>query len=175
MGAPEHVPAVPGSTVRSYSSPPRRAGSWRADRPGELPGRQPAGERLGTPGPDQGYALTLAGRFAGRLQLEEGESEADALAGAAAIGMKRAGLFGRAPVIHDVEAGLAVWGYLDANVDPALVELRRQWFEEVHHPHHYMELRRVVDAVPADLLRQSLDDIEVAYAESWRDCLDLGA
>lgn len=173
MGAPEHVPTDPTAEVRSYASPPRRAGSWLADRPGELSGPQPSGGRLGTPGPDQGYALTLAARFEGRLQLAEGEEEADALAGGAAIAMKRSGLFGRAPILQDVEAGLVVWGLLDANADPGLVEVRREWFEEVHHAHHYMALRRVVDAVPADLLRQSLDDIEVAYAEGWADCLDL--
>jgi len=175
MGAPEFVPTSRADTTRSYSSPPRRAGSWNANRPGDLVGRQPEGDRLGTPGPDQGYALTLAARFEGRVKLAEGEHEADALAGAAAIAMKRSGLFGRAPVIFDVEAALAVWGFLDPRPDPALVEVRREWFEEIAHDHHYMERRRVVDAVPAELLRQSHDDIEVAYAEGWRDCLDLEA
>lgn len=173
MGAPEFVPVPSDAAPRTYSSPPRRAGSWNADRPGDLVGRQPEGDRLGTPGPDQGYALTLAARFKGRLELTDGEHEVDALAGAAAIAMKRSGLFGRAPVIHDVQAGLAVWGYLDDTPDPALVDARRTWFEEIGHDHHYTERRQVVDAVPADLLRQSLDDIEVAYAEGWRDCLDL--
>lgn len=173
MGAPEYVPTTPQDEVRSYASPPRRPASWRADRPGEVVGRWPEGDRLGTPGPDQGYAIGLADRFQGRLQLHDGDDEADALAGASAIGMKRAGLFGRAPVVHDIEAGLCLWGYLDADVDPVLVELRRGWFEEVHQAHHYMELRRVVDAVRDEVLHQSLDAIAAAYADDWRACLDL--
>jgi hypothetical protein len=173
MGAPEYVPAS-SSPVRTYSSPPRRAGSWTADRPGELEGRQPEGGRLGTPGPDAGYALSLAARLRGRLHLLDGEHEADALAGAAAIGMKRAGLFGRAPVLHDVQAGLVVWGFLDDPADADLAELRRELFAEIHHVHHYELLRHVADAVPADLLRQSLDDIEVAHAELGIAALDLG-
>lgn len=174
MGAPEYVPLKPATKVRSYSSPPRRPGSWRAQRPGELVGRQPEGERLGTPGPDPGYALTLAGRFGDSLQLHDGESRSDVLSGAAAIAMKRAGLFGRAPVSADVELALVVWGYLDANVEEALVELRQEWFAEIHaQQHHYMERRRVADAVSEELLRRSPAEIKAAYEADWRSCLDL--
>jgi hypothetical protein len=163
MAAPEHVPTKPTTLVRSYGSPPRRPTPWVADRPGEIRGRQPEGEQLGTPGPDQGYALALARRFAGGLHLTAGESEADALAAAAAIAMKRSGLFGRAPIVHDVRIGLTVWGLLDAAADPELVELRRGWFEEVHHVHHYTELRR------------THTDVAALHAADWRACLDLDA
>ncbi len=173
MGAPEYVPLKPATKVRRYGSPPRREGSWRAERPGELSGRQPEGERLGTPGPDAGYALTLAARFSDSLQLHEGESAADVLAGAAAVAMKRAGLFGRAPIGPDVEIGLVVWGYLDANVADELVEIRRSWFAEIHSTHHYMERRRVADAVSEDLLRGTASAIKSAYEDDWRACLDL--
>ena len=151
MAAPEHVPVVGTRPVRSYSSPPRRAGSWTADRPGELVGRQPAGEHLGTPGPDQGYALTLVEQFRDRLVL------------------------GRAPVVHDVTVALTVWGCLDAGADPELVSVRREWFEEVHHVHHYPELRRIVDAVPASVLVLPHTVVEAQYARDWRSCVDLGA
>lgn len=173
MGAPRHVPNRPATTVRSYSSPPRRPTSWRADRPGELKGPQPEGERLGVPGPDAGYALTLAERFRDSLQLHGGESDSDVLAGAAAIAMKRAGLFGRAPIGADVEVGLVVWGYLDANVEQELVSVRQDWFEEIHTRHFYMERRRVVDAVRDELLLRSPEEIEAAYDRDWRACLDL--
>ena len=173
MGAPEYVPLKPATKVRSYGSPPRRAGSWRADRPGELVGRQPDGDRLGTPGPDAGYALTLAARFSDSLQLHDGEHTPDVLSGAAAVAMKRSGLFGRAPISADVEIGLVVWGYLDANVEQELVDLRRQWFEEIHTPHHYTERRRVADAVPEDVLRGTPAEIKAAYEADWRSCLDL--
>ena len=173
MGAPEYVPVDRTRTLRSYSSPPRRPGSWKADRPGELVGRQPEGELLGTPGPDQGYAITLAHRLSGGLKLDDGENEADVLVGGAAIAMKRSGLFSRGPIMADVEAALTPWGFFDASAPRELVDRRREMFSEIHHSHHYMARRAVVDAVPADLLTQSLDDIEVAYAEGWQDCLDL--
>ncbi|MFV0315356.1 MAG: hypothetical protein ACK5O2_00140 [Microthrixaceae bacterium] len=173
MGAPEYVPLDPTAKVRAYSSPPRRPASWRADRPGELVGRQPEGERLGTPGPDAGYALTLAERFGDSLQLHGGETPSDVLAGAAAIAMKRAGLFGRAPISVDVELGLVVWGYLDANVAEELVELRQAWFDEISVVHHYMAWRRVADAVGEELLRQTPEAIKAAYEADWRSCLNL--
>lgn len=130
-------------------------------------------DRLGVPGPDPGYALKLAGRFRDSLQLHDLESEADVLAGAAAIAMKRAGLSGRAPISVDVELGLVLWGYLDANVDEELVELRREWFEEIHTRPHYMLRRRIADAVPDELLARTPGEIKAAYAEDWRACLDL--
>lgn len=176
MAAPEFVPTPTRHAARSYSSPPWRAGGWEADRPGELSGAQPVGDQLGTPGPDQGYALTLAERFRGKLSLHDGEHESDALAGAGAIAMKRAGLYGRAPVIHDLTVGLTVWGFLDAGASDELVETRREWFSEVHHSaHHYPQLRKVADAVPDAVLRQPHGAIQAQYAADWRSCLDLSA
>ena len=173
MAAPEYVPTKPLADARSYSSPPWRGSRWYADRPGEIQGLQPVGEQLGTPGPDQGYALTLTARFADRLHLHEGEHAADALAGAAAVAMKRSGLFGRAPVVHDVTAALTVWGFLDPSADADLVAARRERFDEVHHYVHYTELRRVADAVPDEVLRQPHTAIAAQYARDWRSCLDL--
>ena len=175
MAAPEFVPTPAHQDVRSYESPPWSGRSWIADRPGEVEGRQPSGDQLGTPGPDQGYALTLAERFRGRLALADGEHESDALAGAAAIAMKRSGLFGRAPVIHDVRVGLTIWGFLDPGADPALVELRREWFEEVHLPMHYSELQRIVDAAPEQVLRDGHESIFDRYHARWSNCLDVEA
>jgi hypothetical protein len=174
MSAPEHVPTS-SRTARSYASPPRRAGSWTPDRPGELVGRQPEGERLGTPGPDQGYALVIVEQFRDRLQLADGEHASDALAAAAAIAMKRSGLMGRAPVVHDVTSALTVWGLLDGSAPAELVDLRRQMFEEVHLPHQYDALREVVDAVPTHVLSQPHGVIAAQYARDWRSCLDLNA
>jgi hypothetical protein len=173
MGAPEHVPVNPATVVRTYTSPPWRSGSWMADRPGEIDGRQPEGERLGTPGPDQGYALTLVERFRDRVHVGEGEDVEDALAVGAAIAMKRSALFGRAPVTHDITVGLGVWGYLDPSPSADLVAVRREWCAEVHHVHHYSELRRVADAVPDDVLRRPHGVILDTHRTDWRSCLDL--
>jgi len=173
MAAPHHVPTDPNQPVRRYASPPRREGSWTADRPGELSGRQPEGERLGTPGPDQGYALKLARQYEGRLHLGDHEHEVDALAGATAIAMKRSGLFGRAPVLHDVTVGLTVWGFLDGSPSSELVELRSEWFDEVHLRHNYSDLRRIADSAPEDILRLVHTEIAERHAADWRSCLDL--
>ncbi len=175
MAAPEFVPTRPVQRVRSYESPPQRSGGWRADRPGELRGAQPVGEQLGTPGPDQGYALTLAERFSGRLFLSSGEHEADALAAGSAIAMKRAALFGRAPVIHDLTVGLTIWGLLDTAAPDDLVEVRREWFDEVHLSIHYPQLQRIVDAAPAEVLHLPHTAIAERHEADWRSCLDLTA
>lgn len=175
MAAPEHVPVKPGQQVRTYGSPPRRSDSWLPDRPADFADehRQPHGDLLGSPGPDQGYALKLARLVEPELCLAEGEHARDALAGIVAIGLKRASLHGRAPVIHDLRVAATLFGYLDPAADPVLVRLRRELFEEVGHFHHYTELRGIVDLVPADVLRQSPEQVADRYAASWRDQLVL--
>lgn len=167
MAAPEHVPVDTAQPVRSYESPPRQPDQWHAVRPGDLPAGQPRGPRLGSPGPDQGYVLTLAGRFAGSLTLTEGEHERDALAGAALVALKRASLFGRAPVIHDLTIALTIWGFL-GEAPPDLVAFRKPLFEEVAHPHHYPEQRRLADLVPDDVLRQEPQQVTETHRRDWR-------
>lgn len=170
MAAPEFVPVDKSRPIRSYESPPRRPDSWLADRPGELRGGQPRGDRLGNQGPDQGYVLHLVRRFAGKLNLTSGEHERDALAGAAAIALKRASLFGRAPVVHDLTVALTIWGFLgDAPAD--LVALRKSLFEEVWHSHHYAEQRRIADLVPGHVLRMSPQQVTEAHRADWRSLL----
>lgn len=171
MAAPEHVPVDRTQPVRGYESPPRRPDPWLPGRPGELVDvGQPRGARLGSQGPNQGYLLTLARRFEGQLRLNEGEHERDALAGAVAVGLKRASLFGRAPVIDDLTVALTIWGFL--GVAPTkLVELRKRLFREVWHPHHYAERRRIVDLVPDDALRLSPSRVREAHRADYRSLL----
>lgn len=119
--------------------------------------------------------LRLASSFRGTLTLRPGESESDAVSGAMAVALKRSGLAGRAPVMHDLRVAFGVWGFLDADPADELVELRRERFEEVHHPHHYEERRRVADAVPASVLRRPHDEILRMHESDWRSCLDLTA
>lgn len=173
MAAPEYVPVDKTAPVRGYESPPRLDDSWRADRAGDVvDSGQPQGRQLGHQGPDQGYVLTLTRRFAGKLSLTAGEHERDALAGAAAVALKRASIFGRAPVVHDLTVALTTWGYLgDATAE--LVALRKEIFEEVSHPHHYVELRRLVDMVPEATLRQTPQQLTEAHRRDWRSLLDL--
>ncbi len=171
MAAPEYVPVDENKPVRSYQSPPRRAGSWRSDRPGEvISDGQPRGERLGNQGPDQGYMLSLARRFEGKLTLAPGEHERDALAGAVGVALKRASLFGRAPVVHDLTIGLTIWGFL-GEAPKDLVDLRTHLFEEVWHPHHYAALGRIVDLVSEDALRRTPAQVTEEHRADWRSLL----
>lgn len=173
MAAPEFVPLDPTAESRSYGSPPRRPASWMKDRPSEIRGPQPIADRLGVTGPDPGYALTMAARYRGKLQLSPGEKESDALAGAAAIAMKRAALAGRAPILADVKVALTIWGFLSASPPAELVELRKDVFEEVHNPADYPRLRNLADMVPAEVLSADPDTIARAHNIDWRRCLTL--
>jgi hypothetical protein len=171
VAAPEFVPVDRTKLLRTYESPPRRPEPWIPHRPAELADGQPHGPQLGYPGPDQGYVLKLARQFTGKLSLAPGEHERDALAGACAVGLRRASAFGRAPVVHDLTVALTVWGFLgDAPAD--LVELRRRLFEEVSHPHHYVELRFLVDLVADATLWMTPQQVAQAHRADWRSLLN---
>ena len=145
-----------------------------SDRPAEVGDLgQPRGERLGNPGPDQGYALRLVRQFEGRLNLGEGEHEHDVIAGCVGVALKRASLFGRAPVIHDLTLAFTIWGFLDDDPDPALVDVRKELFASAGH--HYAERRAVVDMVPEATLRLTPTQAADAYAADWREPLGLNA
>jgi hypothetical protein len=138
-----------------------------ADRPGDLTDGQPKGASLGTAGPDQGYAYRLVHLFDDRLHLG-GVDRDDAIAGCVAIAMKRAGLFGRAPVVHDLTAGFTVYGFLDSDVPAGLSRLRQELFAEVKSNHHYTERRHLVDRVLDDVLLQPHDEITKQYHREWQ-------
>jgi hypothetical protein len=172
MAAPEYVPVKPMDDVRAYESPPRRPDPWLPQRPGDLPDGQPTGPQLGWQGPDQGYMLVLANRFRERLHLLDGEHHADVVAGAVGIALKRASLFGRAPVIHDLTVAFTIFGFLDDDPPAELVDLRRRAFEEVSVPLHYAHARRLVDSVPDDVLRRPHGQIVDGDRRDWRDLVD---
>jgi hypothetical protein len=173
VAAPRYVPTTAINDTRLYSSSPRRPDGWRQDRPAELLTGQPRGERLGSPGPDQGFALTIAEGFRGRLSLRPGEHEGDAIAGGLTVALKRASLFGRAPVIHDLTIAFTLFGFLDEEAPDDLVGLRRTLFEEVAHPHHYVEQRAIADRVPEATLRLTPAEVSRRHGEDWRGLLDL--
>ncbi|HEX7442911.1 MAG TPA: hypothetical protein VF320_03430 [Acidimicrobiales bacterium] len=167
MSAPEYVPRPAIAKPRVYESPPWSGEAWVADRPAELVGRQPLGPRLGYPGPDQGFAMKLAAAFEDRLVLTEGEHAADAIAGCTAVALKRASLFGRAPMVHDLTSAFTIWGFL-APADPELVRLRKPLFEEVANLHHYMERRKIADLVPQAVLRLGHTEVKRVAGQDWR-------
>lgn len=144
-----------------------------ADRPGEVVGGgAPAGPGLGCQGPDQGYALKLAQRFAGRLVLADGERPDDVLAGCCAVALRRASLFGRAPVVHDLRLALELFGFL-SDADAALMAWRRDRFAGASGHHGYHVKLRLAEVVPTDTLRLTPDAAAKARAENWRSALGL--
>ncbi|MEO7399028.1 MAG: hypothetical protein ABIW84_10730, partial [Ilumatobacteraceae bacterium] len=81
MAAPKFAPVSPTDHVRTYSSPEFVPDTWMPNRPAEIRGRQPEGDRLGYQGPDQGYVLVLARLARDAVVVTEGESVDDALRG----------------------------------------------------------------------------------------------
>jgi hypothetical protein len=117
---------------------------------------QPKGALLGSPGPNVGYALRLANRVRDRMKLEPHEEGDDAVAVVAAIAMKRAATFGRAPTVNDVDFAMELLGYLgDAPEDV------RTWRPDVVRAaaHDYTVRRAVVDTVGTGLLRLPISDL----------------
>ncbi|MBA3654454.1 MAG: hypothetical protein H0W70_09705 [Actinobacteria bacterium] len=152
MAQPEFVPIVPGDRVRGAERLPV-PDHWRADRPAETDRTfMPAGPGLGTVGPDQGFALRLARRFEDRLELTSAEHVEDATAGCVAVAMKRAALFGRAPMIYDLEHAFTLWGFL-GGAPVELVELRAAAFQGAGHD--YWIRRAIADQVPVETLALS--------------------
>ena len=147
------------------------AEAWTPTRPGEIAGHAPSGAKMGRPGPDQGYALKLATLYHGKLRLADGEHEHDVIAGCLGVALKRAALFGRAPVVHDLELAFAVFGFTGAANAPA--ELR-QWratrFESAGH--HYEVQRAIADAVPDATLRLTPEAVKDAVPTGWRNLFE---
>ncbi|MGA2803722.1 MAG: hypothetical protein ABSF89_04925 [Acidimicrobiales bacterium] len=158
MTQPKFAPIMEQHEVREVQriGPPA---PWMTHRPGESrPAPQPPRKHgLGVPGPDQGYAIGLATRFEERLVLEPGERADDVLAGAVAIALRRAAIFGRAPIAADIELALRLFKYLvgEEGTWPSgdLVALRRARFDAA--AHDYWRRRALVDAVPEETFRFS--------------------
>ncbi len=127
----------------------------------------PRGARLGTIGPDQGYAYKLVDQFRDRLELGAVDV-ADAIAGCVGVAMKRAALFTRAPVVHDLTAAFTLFGFLDPDAPGDLAAFRESAFAEVASHHHYSERQALIDLVPDDVLRRPHTAIVADYAGDWR-------
>jgi hypothetical protein len=166
---PSFVPVVEADQVRrAYQL--HVPSIWTTSRPSELRGtRAPAGSALGTPGPDQGFALKLARRFEDRLVLRGGDTAEDAIWGCTAVAMRRSALFGRAPVIHDLTLAFTLWGFLEGA--PAdLVTARSPLFRSASH--HYRVQRAIADCVLESTLRLTPEQVGERLA-GWRDLLEL--
>lgn len=168
MAAPKFAPTEVLDEVRTYASPDIVPDAWTNDRPGDIDGFQPAGERLGYQGPDQGYGLMLAQRLRSRLHLVGGVGADDAVRGCLNIALRRASMFGRAPVIHDLNVAFTMWGFFDAQPPRDLVERRAELFIGIGNVHHYAEGRVVADLVPDSTLRLTPQQVSQRYPADWR-------
>jgi hypothetical protein len=164
-----YVPPDPADRPRQQQNLPPGialppATRWTPNRPGDLGPGQPHGRLFGTPGPNVGYAYTLAARVKDRFQIAQHEDFDDAFVVVAEIAAKRAALCGRAPVIGDVDVALSLLGY-DGSADNQFIELRSQLVRAASH--EYQRRRAVVDAVPERLLRLAPSEIHDQIDE-WR-------
>ena len=169
MAVDPYVPTRPEDAPRrSVAIPP--AVGWKAVRPGDLDPGEPLGKKgrlFGTPGPDRGYARTLAERFHDRITAVFPETVHDAESLAAQVAMRRGGVFGRAPVRADVELGFTLFGWLgDAPAD--LVEWRRKAVANVGHD--YPRRVSLVEAIPEWVIRQRPDQIRDRLSD-WKHLL----
>ena len=128
---------------------------------------------MGSHGPDQGFVLTLTPVFDRKIHLVEGEYRGDVDAGCIGVALKRASLFHRAPVVHDLRIAYTLFGFLDESPDADLVEFRKDAFDQIHYSFHYFERRAIADLVADDVLTQTPDGVAVRYRENWRDQLSL--
>jgi hypothetical protein len=169
MAQPDYVPLQTGDRVRRDENMPVPDG-WKADRPADhlLPG-QPTGRHFGTPAPDGGYGLKLVRRLVPKLRLTEGVSAEDAVLGLLGVGLRRAGVFGRAPILQDFELAATVWGFL-GQAPNDLVAFRRPLFSSCSHS--YSDQRDIVDLVPESTLRMSVAQVEAAHPD-WKSLLAL--
>lgn len=128
MGQQPNISADEGERPRTTLQPPP-ARRWRPDiKPGipTSPGQVPEGGRFGRYTPDGGYGLRLVN------SIELPDDDSDLRAVLAALTMARAGIWGRAPIMEDVEVALALCGYgFDAPAE--VIERRGRWIEATSH------------------------------------------
>lgn len=164
MAQPEYVPLQAGDRVRAAERLPAHGG-WRQSRPAELLSPDlPKGDGFGFPGPDQGYGLALAERFRDQLKLAPAEHDDDVVKACLGVGLRRASIFGRAPVIFDMELAYTLFGYL-GEAPPGLVEFRVPVIQGA--AHDYWVQRDVVDRVAEATLRMTPAQVRERWSD-WR-------
>ena len=114
--------------------------------------------------------MTIAERLSPKIKLQGRERLDDAIRGCLGIALRRASLFSRAPVVHDLTIAFTIWGFFDENPPDDLVGRRPQLFEGVGNVmHHYAEGRVIADLVPESTLRMTPDEAAAAYPDRWQE------
>lgn len=172
MTQPSFVPIAEADQVRP-ARPLEVPRGWAPTRPADLRGPgQPSGPRLGAPGPDQGYALRLARRVEPTLVLGPGDAAEDVVVGCALVASRRAGLFGRAPTIYDVNLAVALFGWAGP-VPGELAARRSRAFRGV--AHEYALQRALVDTVPEATLAMTPEEVADGRDRDWEGLTGLAA
>jgi hypothetical protein len=146
---------------------PAPARRWSPSRPGELgdPQTVPWGGAFGTPGPDAGYARTLAA--AREMALVEGERRRDAEVATAALATARASFYGRAPVGGDIDIAVVILCYDRSGIPGAVADRvaagRGKWVTDIARRSH--QAAALVRSVPLDLLVADIDEVRAAVAD----------
>lgn len=174
MAAPKFSPVAPRARTKYYRSPEHVPAAWMPDRPGVVDGFQPVAPGLGSQGPDQGFALRIAARLEPKLKLQSGEHAQDAIRGCLGVALRRASMFSRAPVVHDLEIAFTIFGFYDESPPAELLTMRDEMFEGLRHVgHHYAEARAVADLPPESTLRSTVDEVKARYPSGWKALLGL--
>ena len=169
MAAPKFAPVSATESPRTYESPQHVPDSWQLGRPGEIDGKQPCGADLGFQGPNQGYILTLARLARNKIKVQPGESVDDAIRGSIGIALRRASMYGRAPVMHDLTFALTMWGWLIDYVPADLLARRKELFVGVGDAaHSYYETREIVGLVPETTYQLTINQLTAITPMSWR-------
>jgi hypothetical protein len=74
-------------------------------------------------------------------------------------------MFGRAPVIYDLELAFGMWGFLSDTPPAELLDARRRAFQSA--AHDYWVQRAIVDRVPEATLRLTPSDV-AGRLHDWR-------
>jgi hypothetical protein len=106
----------------------------------------------------------LARRAQDRLRLAPAEDAGGALAVLAEIAGRRATLFGRAPVMGDIDHAIVMLGY-DGSADADFAQARAHLVHDA--AHHYPRRRAIVDAVPEHLLGRRPTELK-GLVDDWR-------
>ncbi len=160
MTQPDYVPVAVGSRLRETDelATPQ---SWIKDRPAELSAMTGSaveqGKFLGTPGPDSGYALKLARLAIEKIILDHTEHIADVVAVISSVAIKRAALYSRAPVIHDVNFAMRLFGYL-GDISSDLKGVRHSLVGGA--AHDYFKVRRITEMIPVSVLELDLGVVD---------------
>lgn len=141
---------------------PAPARRWTASRPGDLhsPADVPWGGAFGTPGPDTGYALTLA--RGASFALSEGEDRHNVEQALLLVMGARASLFGKAPSADDLGFALLLLGLdtreeVPAAVTAQLAAGRKHWAPRL--ANDKWEARLFVGRLAPPLLKLSQGDL----------------